>query len=95
MTLTGLKKKLLKDSKFKKEYERYDLPFEISELVIDARISAGLTQAKLARKIKTKQPAIARLENGTTLPSLSFLEKIANATGHRLEIKFSQVEPQS
>lgn len=47
----------------------------------------GLTQAQLAEMVGTRQPSIARLENGTSAPSLSFLSKIAEALGAKIEIK--------
>ncbi|HOJ01881.1 MAG TPA: helix-turn-helix transcriptional regulator [Anaerolineaceae bacterium] len=50
------------------------------------RILRGLTQAQLAEKVGTKQPSIARLENGSSLPSISFLTKLADALDARLEI---------
>ncbi len=81
MELKDLKRELLEDKKFSEEYFRYDLAFEIGEMVIDARVKLGLTQEALAQMTSTKQPSIARLENGTKLPSLSFLEKIAKAMG--------------
>jgi len=48
-------------------------------MVLEARILVGITQEELAKRIGTKQPSIARLENGMYLPSLSFMQKIANA----------------
>lgn len=81
MNLKEYKQKALSNKTFKDEYEKYDLSFEIGQMIIEARILKGLTQAKLAQLVKTKQPGIARLENGKSLPSLSFLEKIAKAFG--------------
>lgn len=87
MNYKKFKEELLKeDAILKKEYEKRDLAFEISKIIIEARIFKGLTQAKLARLMKTKQPSIARVENGNFLPSISFLEKMALAMGARLEI---------
>ena len=43
------------------------------------RIQRGLTQAQLAELVGTRQPSIARLENGNSFPSLSFLKRIADA----------------
>jgi DNA-binding XRE family transcriptional regulator len=51
------------------------------------RMLRGLTQAQLAEMIGTQQPSIARLENGTSTPSLSFLTKIADALGAKVEFK--------
>ncbi len=47
----------------------------------------GLTQAQLAALVNTKQPSIARLENGDTVPNINFLERVAAALNARLEIR--------
>jgi HTH-type transcriptional regulator/antitoxin HipB len=52
------------------------------------RIQRGLTQAQLAEMVGTRQPSIARLENGTSVPSLSFLDRIAKALDVRVELNF-------
>ena len=52
------------------------------------RIAKGLSQAQLAKLVGTKQPGIARLESGKTEPKLSFLRRVAEALGYRLEIRF-------
>lgn len=62
--------------------ERQDIDFvnqKISQMVKLARADKGLTQTQLAKKLKTKQPSIARLESGKTPPSISFLNDIARA----------------
>jgi len=51
------------------------------------RIARGLTQEQLARMVGTKQPSIARLENGSSVPSLSFLRRIADALKATLEVR--------
>ena len=67
--------------KFKQEYLKQDLRFDVSHLITEARFYKNLSQEKLAELVGTQQPSIARIENGKTLPSLSFLEKIAKALG--------------
>jgi DNA-binding XRE family transcriptional regulator len=52
---------------------------------------AGLTQEQLAARLKTKQAVIARLESGRVKPSTRTLERIAQATGHKLRISFEPV----
>lgn len=79
MRLKTLKQKLMLNKEFAEEYKKTDLAFEIGQMVIEARIIKGITQAKLAKLVKTKQPSIARLEKGNYLPSLSFLKRIASA----------------
>jgi len=51
------------------------------------RIMRGLTQAQLAEMVGTRQPSIARLENGSSVPSLSFLTRIAEALDAKIEFK--------
>lgn len=73
------KKELLKDPEIRKAYEAIDLAYEVGKSVADARIARGITQAELARRAHTQQPSIARLEAGNILPSLTYLQRIADA----------------
>lgn len=59
------------------EEVKKDLAFHIGSMVARARMLMGMTQKELAEKIGTKQPAIARIELGNSLPSLTVLDKIA------------------
>lgn len=88
MTLAALTKELMKNRKFRREYKKKDLRLDISLLIEEWRIKQGFTQSKLARRMNTKQEAIARVERGNYMPSLSFLERVAKAFGAELEIKF-------
>ncbi len=82
MKLKDFTKKLLQDKKFKEGYYRKDdIAFDVGQMIIEARILKGLTQKELAKKVKTQQPSIARIESGSMLPSLTFLNKIAKALG--------------
>ncbi len=63
--------------------EEFDPGYQVDRL----RMLRGLTQAQLAEMVGTRQPSIARLENGTSAPSLSFLSKIAEALGAKIEFK--------
>lgn len=65
-------------------YSNKDLPFQISFQIKKARLVKGFTQKELAEKMETKQESIARAENGSSLPSLSFLVKMANAFNSKL-----------
>lgn len=56
--------------------------------IIRLRDEASLTQKQLAELIGTKQPAIARIENGDVMPSVQMLTKIANALHLKLTINF-------
>lgn len=76
----------LKNPEWKKAYDALEVEFSIIEQVIRKRLEKGLTQKQLADKIGTKQSAIARLEGGTTNPSVAFLEKVSKALGSKLQI---------
>jgi len=89
MKLKDVKKILLEDKSFREEYYKYDLAMEIGLKIMSARIDRGLTQAQLAKKLKTRQPSIARIENGNNLPSLKFLDKVAEILGVKLDVKIT------
>lgn len=50
-----------------------------------ARERAGLTQAEVARRMGTTQPAVARLERGEADPRLSTIERYAEVVGWRVQ----------
>lgn len=85
--LADLKKRLMANPEFEKEYAAADAEFSVLEALVKARAKAGLTRAELATRLGTTQSAIARLESGGTSPSFATLRKYAAATGKRLEIK--------
>ena len=80
--------KWMKEPKYRKAYENLEEEFRLASALIEARARAGLTQEELAQRMNTKQAVIARLESGRTKPSTRTLERIAEATGHRLMISF-------
>lgn len=84
--LTDLKKRLLEDPEFRKEYARVDEEFELIEALVRARTAAKLTQAELAKRLGTTQSAVARLEGGRVSPSFATLRRYAEATGTRLTV---------
>jgi len=89
--ISDLKKKLMENSEFRKEYEKADGEFQLVEELVRARTKANLSQAELARKIGTTQSAIARLEGGGVSPSIATLRRYAEATGAKLEINLLQL----
>jgi len=78
-TTKKLEEKLLNNRDVKRIMTEKRLAYEIADMVVDARAKAGITQKQLAERIGTQQPSIARIEAGEKLPSISFLEKIAEA----------------
>lgn len=78
----------LKSPKFRREYEKAQIELAPVRAIVNARMHRGMTQAKIAKKMGTTQSAIARLESGSANPSLNFLQRLADALGARLEIRF-------
>src|ERR1039457_6297226 len=83
-----LHQKWMKSVEYREAYEALTPEFELARAVIDARVTADLTQEQLAKRMETTQSVIARLENGRTRPSTQALERLAAATGTRLKISF-------
>ena len=85
-------RELMKDKKFKAEYEKSSPEFELLEKMLRARATAGLTQTQVAKKMKTTTSVIGRLETAggkkRHSPSLQTLERYAKAIGCKLKIDF-------
>ncbi|MCX7298519.1 MAG: helix-turn-helix transcriptional regulator [Hyphomicrobiales bacterium] len=90
--LNDLKTSLLKNPDVRKEYDALEEEFALIAAVAKARLRSGLTQAQLAKRMKTTQSTVARLESGRGKPSTSTLQRFAKATGHRLKISFEPVK---
>lgn len=83
--------KLLRDQEIRIYFEEERVKTEIAHAVHSARLKAHLTQAELAKRIKTTQSVIARLEGGSDrrVPSLPLLGRIAAACGAGFEFGFT------
>ena len=79
-----------KEKNYKAAYEALGEEFELAKALIATRMRAGLSQTQLARKMKTSQSYVARIEGGKVRPSTDALERFARATGTRLRIAFEQ-----
>ena len=62
------------------------LPMETSTLIRDARRAADLTQAELAARARTAQPAVAAYETGARTPNLATLRRLLGACEHDLDV---------
>jgi len=85
-------KRLMKDPKFKAEYNDLGQEFELLEKMLKARTKAGLSQADVAKKMHTTTSVIGRLESAGGSkhhsPSIRTLERYAAALGYKLKIDF-------
>ena len=87
-----LHRRWLRDPKYRNEYEALEDEFQLARELIEARTRAGLTQTQLAKRMKTSQSYIARIEGGRVTPSTSALERYAAATNSRLTISFEPLQ---
>ena len=62
--------------------------FDLAARVRSAREKLGISQAELAARIGSTQPAVARLEAGGVSPSLDTLHRVADALGLELVVEF-------
>ena len=59
---------------------------DTAELLLEARRSAGLTQAELARRAGTSQAMVARYETGVASPTVRTLRRLLRAADRDLEL---------
>ena len=86
--INHLHRRWSKDADYKDAYEALGEEFDLARALIEARTAAGLSQSQLARRMKTSQSYIARIEGGKVRPSTDALERFAQATPTRLRIVF-------
>lgn len=90
-TISELHRRRSKAPDYREAYDDVGEEFDLARALITARTAAGLSQSQLARRMKTSQSYIARVEGGTVRPSTDALERFAHTTRTRLRIVF---EPQ-
>jgi len=86
--INELHRRWSKDRDYKDAYDTLGKEFDLARTLIEARTAAGLSQSQLAKKMKTSQSYIARIEGGKVRPSTDALERFAQATHTRLRIVF-------
>lgn len=79
-------KELLKNPKFRKEWEESEVEYQLGRKLIEARLKKKLSQRALAKKVGTSQSVIARIEGMDANPSLGLLKRIATALETKLQI---------
>jgi ribosome-binding protein aMBF1 (putative translation factor) len=87
-TLEDHLKESLKDSAFKATWEASEVEYQLSRQIIAERLKRKMTQKQLAKKAKTTQAVISRIEQMTTNVSVELLKRIAGAFGTHLKVRF-------
>ena len=85
--ISELHERWMRDPEYREVHAALEEEFSLARAVIAARKRAGLTQAELARRMGTTQPAVTRMESGRIQPSLRTLRRLAEATGSKLTIR--------
>jgi len=65
--------------------KEFSLEYDLAKELHDARVSAKLTQAEIARRMGTTQSVVSRIEHGTNV-SVDTLARYARACGKNLEV---------
>ena len=86
--IKDLHRRWSRNDNYKAAYDGLEEEFRLARALIEARAAAGLSQSQLARRMKTSQSYIARIEGGKVRPSTYAVERFAQATGTRLRIIF-------
>ena len=80
-----------KSARVRREIANARINLEVAQMIYDARTKAGLSQRALAERVGSRQSVIARLEDADYRGhSLSMLQRIGNALGQQLELRFVQ-----
>ena len=87
-TLEDHLKESLKDPEFRKAWEASEVEYQLSRQLIAERLKRKMTQGELAKKAKTTQAVISRIERMTSNVSIELLKRIAAAFGSRLGVGF-------
>jgi ribosome-binding protein aMBF1 (putative translation factor) len=82
-------KESLKDPEFRKAWEESEPEYLLATKLIEKRLKKKMSQRDLAKKLKTTQAVISRIETMNANPSLSLLKRIAHELDSKLILRFS------
>ena len=82
-------KESLKNPKFKNAWDKSEAEYQLAVKMIEARLRRKMSQRDLAKRVKTSQSAISRVEGMNGNPSFTFLKRIAEALDTKLSIGFN------
>ncbi len=80
------KQELLKNPKFKAAYDELEPEYRLANELIRARLGKKMTQAEVAGKAGVSRVVVARLESGTTNPTVETVNRVAGALGKELKL---------
>ena len=86
------KKELMKKPGFKEAYDALEPEYRLACELIDARLSKKMTQKQLAIEAGVSRSIIARIESGTTNPTIGTISRIASALGKEVKLVRAEIE---
>lgn len=78
----------LRDQSVRKYYDEYGKQLEIAYQILQLRKQQKMSQMELARRLKTKQSNVARMEAGQQNFTTDTLQKVADIFNRRLKVEF-------
>lgn len=85
-SFADIKRKWMRNNKFRDEYNSHRLEFAIKSALMKARIEKRLSQKQIADKAGIQQSAVARFESGKYGATIAFTEKLARAVGVKIHV---------
>lgn len=82
-------KERLKNPKFKKAWVESEVEYLLAKQLIERRLDKKMSQRELAKKLKTSQAVISRIETMSANPSLALLKRIARILNTKLILRFA------
>lgn len=86
INLNDYLKKQLKSDSFRKEWDKGESQYQLARALIKARLERRVSQRELAKKARTTQAVVSRIEQMTMSPSLGLVDRLAGALGKRLVV---------
>jgi HTH-type transcriptional regulator / antitoxin HipB len=80
----------LDDPEIRAWYEDARRSIELGAMVRQLRLDAGFSQEELAQRAGMTQPALSRLERGGGIPTITVLDRIANALQATLTVSMTR-----
>ena len=80
---------LEKNPAYMKALKKTELEYALAREIISARLRKNMTQKDVAIAMDTKQSVISRVENANTVPSLSFLKRLAVVLDAKLHVELT------
>jgi len=90
MTKLSSEERKARDAAFAELLDSLNPQSALRREMIAARVRAGLTQQELAKRMKTSQSVIARLERGGRSPNIKTLRRLAEVTDSQLVVRLDQ-----